>query len=711
MGLRVTQETFYRQTIYNIMRRKAEIAQLNTQISSGKRINVFSDDAVGGVAVHSSHRMLEDIKQYKATADHGRDWLQQGESSMRRISDVLTMIKERAEQMATGTYTPEQRQMIAKDAQNFLDQLIAQINTRVSGESIFAGSRVNKSAVTSELHINNPAEIVGTHAAPGRLYGLGEFTGRLSRDVTLTVDAGYAGGKPSTGNPMTVDYSYVDDYGRTITGSTTITGVGTGFAMEVGDGVSIYTDDLAFAAGEQYTLTIGRYQGNEEDLDINLSWSSRMRINYTLKDIFRDEGYDGSKWASVLDQAADWIYALGRDSKTQDYFQAVPGTGNHPTSSSALNVVGTWDELKKRGLNFYVGGPLQSTSANDDIGFYRNFMVDAAYAGGEPSAANPMQVNYEYWSGAAWVAANTTFTGTGTGASQTINNAAGHSVELHLVDGSFTAGQTLPSPGGPIQSSATPAQLAYYRNFTVTTAGVPAGTVLSYEYWNESTQTWSGPVATPAFAGPGAGNAVTLQNVPSAGTVQIYLTDVGFDLGNTWSGLPLKYGHDLTPRPGPPPLGVDFTYTYTGDNLARQYGTGRFTDTGTSGEVTIAADTDSFKVYAPQDGSLADNDTWSLTMEQYNQAQEKSQKLLPELENMMSNLLTYVADAGSRLNRLDVRGKIFDDDVLRLYDRLEANEDVDMTEAVVSLKTQDLMYQATLEATAQISGRNLSDYL
>jgi flagellar hook-associated protein 3 FlgL len=77
----------------------------------------------------------------------------------------------------------------------------------------------------------------------------------------------------------------------------------------------------------------------------------------------------------------------------------------------------------------------------------------------------------------------------------------------------------------------------------------------------------------------------------------------------------------------------------------------------------------------------------------------------------MSNLLTYVADAGSRLNRLDVRGKIFNDDVLRLYDRLEANEDVDMTEAVVSLKTQDLMYQATLEATAQISGRNLSDYL
>ena len=36
MSLRVSQETFYRQTIYNVMRRKEELAQLNEDISSGK---------------------------------------------------------------------------------------------------------------------------------------------------------------------------------------------------------------------------------------------------------------------------------------------------------------------------------------------------------------------------------------------------------------------------------------------------------------------------------------------------------------------------------------------------------------------------------------------------------------------------------------------------------------------------------------------------
>ena len=711
MSMRVTQETFYRQTIYNIMRRKDELARLNQEISSGKRINTPSDDPVGAIATHLSHRMLDEITQYKANLDHAKDWLQQGESSLRRMSDVFSMIKERAEQMATGTYTPEQRQMIAKDARNFFDQLVALANSKVAGENIFSGTRVSSPAVRPVMEANNPAELVGTHSTQGRLYGLGTYTGRLSRNVSLTVDAGYAGGKPSSSNPMTVNYSYTDDFGRTISGSVTLTGTGTGYAVDVGNGVSIYADDQDFTAGEQYTLKIGRYRGNEEDLEVNLSWSNRMRYNYTLEEFLGAEGYSGGEWASALDKIEDWIYALERDSKTRDYFEAVPGTTNHPASTQFLNVEGDWGRLNYRDLNFYVGGPLQSSSSNEDIGFYRNFTVDAAYAGGEPSTSNPMTVNYQYWTGAAWANASVSFTGTGSSNSQTINDAAGHSVDLYLVDAAFTAGQALPSPGSPIQSSASAEQLSYYRNFTVTTAGTPAGTVISYEYWNESTGSWSGPVSTPAFAGPGSANAVTLQNVPSAGTVQIYLSDVGFDLGNTWSKLPVKIGSDVTPRPGPPPLAVDFTYTYQGDSGSRLYGTEQFDDTGSDATVDITAGSDTFQVYVPEDGSLADNDTWSLTLEQYNQAQTKSQELLPELETLMSNLLTYVADAGSRLNRLDVRDKLLDDDTLRLYDRLEANEDTDMTEAMVDLSTQDVMYQATLQATTLLSGRNLSDYL
>jgi flagellar hook-associated protein 3 FlgL len=121
---RVTLETFYRQTMFSVLRRKEDLLRLNEQYSNGKRINRPSDDSIGVIASHLSQRTLEEVVKYDSNIDHARGWLQQAESTLRSMSDLISMAKERAEQMSTGTYTPEQRQMIATDVQNFLDQFL-----------------------------------------------------------------------------------------------------------------------------------------------------------------------------------------------------------------------------------------------------------------------------------------------------------------------------------------------------------------------------------------------------------------------------------------------------------------------------------------------------------------------------------------------------------------------------------------------------------
>ncbi len=93
------------------------------------------------------------------------------------------------------------------------------------------------------------------------------------------------------------------------------------------------------------------------------------------------------------------------------------------------------------------------------------------------------------------------------------------------------------------------------------------------------------------------------------------------------------------------------------------------------------------------------------------EGQSTSQALLPELEAAQSNLLKYIADAGARLNRLDVRGTLLDDDNLRNTDRLGQVEDTPVDQTVIKLSTLETMYQATLQATNLISSRSLADYL
>ncbi|MBI4798796.1 MAG: hypothetical protein HY794_08710 [Desulfarculus sp.] len=297
-------------------------------------------------------------------------------------------------------------------------------NTQVNGRYIFGGTRTDSQAVSDQILAETPATLVGSHTGSGRLYGQGTYTGLYSRNITLTVDAAYPGGVPSALNPMDVDYSYVDDFGRAISGTATLTGTGSGNALALGDGVSFHADSSSFVAGEQYTLALGRQHGNTEIMEANLSQENRMSFNHTLQQIFGAEGNSGGAWNNLLDQLANWKDALDKDSKTQTYFESVPATTNNLASTADLRVSGDWDDAQYRSYTFVTGGPLQSDSTAASRAAYRNFTVDLAYLGGVPSVANPMTVNYEWFdsSGPGWTATTVNITGTGAGNSVTLQN-------------------------------------------------------------------------------------------------------------------------------------------------------------------------------------------------------------------------------------------------------------------------------------------------
>ena len=215
--LRVSQMSFYRQSISNLSKLMSEQYILNSQISGGKRIERPSDDPVGSITAQLSHRNLEQVDQYDVDVDHAMSWIEQAESSVSSMLDLLTRAQELAEQGATGTYDGAQRNIIAQELSGIMDQLLTLANTEVNGDHIFGGSRLDDPAATEALTAMNPASPNSANTGTGGIYALGTYRGDLSRTYSITVDVGYAGGAPSAANPMDLNVSYVDDWGRTIT--------------------------------------------------------------------------------------------------------------------------------------------------------------------------------------------------------------------------------------------------------------------------------------------------------------------------------------------------------------------------------------------------------------------------------------------------------------------------------------------------------------
>jgi flagellar hook-associated protein 3 FlgL len=749
MPERVNQETFYRQTLYDILRMRYDQFQLSNQASSGKRINNPSDDPVGSITTQASHRSMEEVTQYGSNVRNARDWLSLADSTMQSMSTLLVSSKAKAEQASTGTYSGAQRGILSTDVESSILSLVSLANTRLSGKCIFAGTRNNQLATTGDLRAETPATSGSANTGDGKVYGQGTPTFLLSRNITITVTQAPAGGTPTVADPMDVSYSYVDDYNRTVTGSARLTGTGSAGAVDVGGGVQVFVDGETFATNDTYTLKIGRHLGNTEALEATLSQNSRVAYNFSLDDLFRSEGNSGGQWNNILDILADWKDALTKDNKVQDYFETLPGVKNNPGSSAQLQVSGAYDALKLRQLEMQVGGPIQfmanAASADDTTvdGRSYQFYLEPGGNTGQPSASNPITLRYYYWNAGAWTAGGTlNVTGTGQGNPVTLADNGGD-VSIFLANSVFDANNlttfaAAPTGGPPPTangglglttyadktqpSAATPVDCTYtlrddlgarrYGSLTFSETGsrgawtVPLeGATLSVAS-NVSTTTLSGRqyefyLDNAAYSGtPSAANPMDLHYRYQSGGAWVdggVITVTGTGPENSVQLSALNAGEDVR--------------IFVADGSYDSSSIGVWGAGGATSALSMDLTGDRATLTLSENGVVDDGDTYAATLEQYNQGQAKSQEALDAIQAVQRDLLKQNGAAGARLNNLDVRDQLLEKDTLRLNSRLSQVEDADITTVTTNLSQYQNLYQATLQAAAMVTSKTLADYL
>lgn len=208
MVMRVAQQSIYGSIVRQNNAALSRLMETNLQSSTQKRINAPSDDPNGAAVVLQTRCDISQLTQYKRNITSAEGWLTQSDSALTSVSTLITSIKGYAEQGATGSVTEENRGEIASAVRQYFQQLISLANTEYSGQSLFAGQKVDTEAFSEALWMNSNDETFNAAVAASN----GGFTLTGSSNSTLLVQ--FMGTDTAGHQPA---FSYSADGGTTWT--------------------------------------------------------------------------------------------------------------------------------------------------------------------------------------------------------------------------------------------------------------------------------------------------------------------------------------------------------------------------------------------------------------------------------------------------------------------------------------------------------------
>src|SRR4030081_1953618 len=112
MSMRVTNNVMVNRLLADLRVGYGRMSQTQEQISSGKKINRPSDDALGAAQARLRRGDLEGIDRHRDGANTAASWLDAGETALSRVNDQLQRARELTLQAANGTLTPTDRKRI-----------------------------------------------------------------------------------------------------------------------------------------------------------------------------------------------------------------------------------------------------------------------------------------------------------------------------------------------------------------------------------------------------------------------------------------------------------------------------------------------------------------------------------------------------------------------------------------------------------------------
>lgn len=138
--MRISSQQVFNSGVNRLQDQGASLQKTQEQVSTGKKVNRPSDDPVAAARILKLNQEKAQIDQYQRNVDLAENRLQQEESTLGDMNDLLERVRELTVQAGNGSLTQADRQSIAAELRQRLDQMASLANTRdASGEYIFSG--------------------------------------------------------------------------------------------------------------------------------------------------------------------------------------------------------------------------------------------------------------------------------------------------------------------------------------------------------------------------------------------------------------------------------------------------------------------------------------------------------------------------------------------------------------------------------------------
>ncbi len=139
--MRVSDKMNQDQFLKNIQKNRTELSELQNQAASMKRINKPSDDPIGAAKVLQNRTENKNLEQFDRNILFAKTFLENTESTLSQLGEVLVRAKELALQGASDTNGGLPRAMIAEEVSQIYSSVVEMSNRRLGERYLFGGHK------------------------------------------------------------------------------------------------------------------------------------------------------------------------------------------------------------------------------------------------------------------------------------------------------------------------------------------------------------------------------------------------------------------------------------------------------------------------------------------------------------------------------------------------------------------------------------------
>jgi len=141
--MRVTNNMLLSNYLRNISSNLGTVGKMQQQMASGKRITKISDDPIGVISRMQVRVKLYKSEQYEKNVDRALTWLDETESSILELNEVIKTAYETVVGQATDTMDEEERSAAAQLIKQLRDHVVTIGNAKSNDKYIFGGYNVS----------------------------------------------------------------------------------------------------------------------------------------------------------------------------------------------------------------------------------------------------------------------------------------------------------------------------------------------------------------------------------------------------------------------------------------------------------------------------------------------------------------------------------------------------------------------------------------